>query len=339
MFLFPKKLSIVVVVIFIIVFFGVFRFVAYTKVSSNTKPETFVLAQGDDALMVAKNLYAQGLIGHPSYFLYYFWEQKLRGTLIAGTYLIVPKTTVPEISHMFVQGDVMTNDVKITFPEGWTSIQMAERLTANGLDGGTFLEMIASPSEEIKKRFDFVSALPRKQSLEGYIFPDTYIFTRDIATEDYIVKMLANFDRKFTNEMRAETLRQERTIHEVVTLASIIEQEVRSEQDRKIVSGIFQNRLKVGQALQSDATVRFALGETKVQHSLEDIKIASPYNTYENPGLPPGPITNPGSVSLNAALFPTDTSYNFFLNNPETGQTVFAETFEQHKLNKAANGL
>ena len=127
--------------------------------------------------------------------------------------------------------------------------------------------------------------------------------------------------------------------YEALTLSSIVEMEVRTDADRKIVADIFRRRIDAGMPLQSDATVRYALGVTKVKHSLTDIAVDSPYNTYVNKGLPPGPISNPGLSSLQAVLTPTPNQYLYFLNNPNTGETVFAKTFEEHIANKAKNGL
>ena len=122
-------------------------------------------------------------------------------------------------------------------------------------------------------------------------------------------------------------------------MASIIEREVRSDEDRKVVSGIFWNRIKAGQALQSCATLSFILGVSKKQYSIADTQIKSPYNTYLNTGLPPGPISNPGLSTIEAAINPQDSQFNYFLSDPETGLTIFSKSFEEHNANKAKYGL
>ncbi len=127
--------------------------------------------------------------------------------------------------------------------------------------------------------------------------------------------------------------------YDALVLASIVEGEVRTDADRRMVADLFLRRIASGMPLQSDATVRYALGETKVKHSLADLAVDSPYNSYTNKGLPPGPVSNPGLSSIRAAFDPLPNPYVYFLNNPETGQTVFAETFEEHVANKAKNGL
>ncbi|QQS21433.1 MAG: endolytic transglycosylase MltG [Candidatus Moraniibacteriota bacterium] len=147
--------------------------------------------------------------------------------------------------------------------------------------------------------------------------------------------------------MRKEADQQGKTVFETVTFASILEREIGNanqsaeaiERDRRMVSDLFWRRLRDNHALESDATLEYARGESKVQHSIEETRFDSPYNTYRYRGLPPGPISNPGLASLRATLFPLSNPYYFFLNNPKTGETFFAVTFEEHKHNKVKNGL
>ena len=122
-------------------------------------------------------------------------------------------------------------------------------------------------------------------------------------------------------------------------MASILEMEVKSQSDREIASGIFWNRVTVGQPLQSCATLAYVLGVNKKQYTYQDTQTVSPYNTYLNRGLPPGPIGNPGIATLRAAIFPKDSNFNYFLSDPETGQTIFSRTFAEHTQNKAKYGL
>ena len=146
--------------------------------------------------------------------------------------------------------------------------------------------------------------------------------------------MLNNFDQKLDEKMRKDIQAQGKTIFEVLIMASLIEKEVRSVEDMKIVSGIFWDRIKYGQALESCASLAYILGENKTVYSQEDTQINSPYNTYRNKGLPPGPIANPGLNAIQAAIYPQYTEYNYFLTDPETGQTIWSKTFEEHKQNK-----
>lgn len=192
---------------------------------------------------------------------------------------------------------------------------------------------------EIKADYDFLSEKPASVDLEGFLFPDTYIFFKDATAVDIINRMLFNFDEKFTSDIRVEIEKKGKTIYEIVTMASILEKEVKTPEDMKIVSGIFWDRLEVGQPLQSCATIAYVLGEEKKQYSYEDTRAPSPYNTYTNKGLPRGPINNPGMRAITAAIYPTNTEYNYFLTDPKTGKTVFSKTIEEHEANKAKYGL
>lgn len=139
--------------------------------------------------------------------------------------------------------------------------------------------------------------------------------------------------------MRVEIEKREKTIYEIVTMASILEKEVKTPEDMKIVSGIFWKRIDQGRPLQSCATIAYVLGREKKQYSYEDTRTPSPYNTYINKGLPPGPINNPGMNSILAAVYPKETDYNYFLTDPETGKTIFSKTLEEHEENKVKYGL
>jgi UPF0755 protein len=185
--------------------------------------------------------------------------------------------------------------------------------------------------------------IPDGQSLEGYLFPDTYIFPEHATAELIVNELLENYGKR-TEKLREgyeKTMERKRLFdwHGLMTLASIVENEVRTKEDRRMVADLFIRRLEIGQSLQSDATLRYILGETKVKYSLEETRVVSPYNTYQNPGLPPGPIGNPGLESIEAVLSPLPNEYFYFLNNATTGETVFSKTFEEHVQNKSRNGL
>jgi len=208
--------------------------------------------------------------------------------------------------------------VRVTFPEGWTAHQMAALLESRGITSAK----------------DYL-VLVDKEKREGFLFPDTYRIYKNSSAEDIIKKMLDNFDAKLAPDLRLAINSQGKTIFDVITMASIIQNEVKNLDDMKVVSGIFWNRIKIGQALGSDATLTYVLGVKKDRHSLEETNLDSPYNTYKYKGLPPGPISNPGINSIVAAIYPTDTDYNYFLTDSNSGQTIFSKTFDEHIKNKA----
>ena len=260
---------------------------------------------------------------------------------MAGEYTVSGSQPIAEIAHMLTRGNVKEapQDKRITFPEGWTAKMMADRLTAAGLPGEEFLQIAKKPSAELVGEFSFLASLPPGASLEGFLFPDTYLFAPDATGEVIVRTLLENFDKKVDQELRTAAKSSGHTFFEVITLASIVEEEGRSENDRQMISDIFWKRIAIGQPLQSDATVNYILGTFKDQPTLKDLGTNSPYNTYMNAGLPPGPISNPGLVSIRAAIYPKDNPYFYFLNNPETRETIFSRTFEEHKQNRILNGL
>lgn len=189
-------------------------------------------------------------------------------------------------------------------------------------------------------KFSLLADKPKNTDLEGFLYPDTYrVFASSTATE-IIDKMIANLDRKLTDKMRADIKAQGKTINEILTMASIIEKEApisyakNNNKDAKIISGIFWRRIKVGQALQSCATLAYILGVDKEQYSEADTWVESPYNTYRNPGLPPGPIANPGILAIEAAIYPTPSNYNYFLTPSGSKEIIYATTYEEHLRNK-----
>ena len=187
--------------------------------------------------------------------------------------------------------------------------------------------------------FDFLLSKPENLSLEGYLFPDTYRVFASSSPEEIVDRLLRNFDLKLSKEMRAEIKRQGKTIHEIITMASIIEKEApiflqNNSEDAKIISGIFWNRLRIGMALQADSTLSYIFEDKKPAHSGEELKIDSPYNSYLYRGLPPGPISNPGLIAIEAAIYPTKTDYFYFLTPLDGSRVYYAKSYQEHLNNK-----
>lgn len=301
--------------------------------------QRFEVKQGEDVFNLSKRLEASGLIASRYAFLWHLAREGKTHRLVAGTYGLSGDLSITEIAFLVTEGKVIPRDTRVTFPEGWNAKKMAERLTANGLPGTAFLALAEKPKPEWRKRFDFLMDTPVNASLEGFLFPDTYFFYPQASAEDIIEKMLANFGKKIDPAFRAAAKEKKQTLYGIVTLASIVENEVKSETDRKMVADLFLRRISVGQALQSCATLQYILGVDRTQYSYEETRTESPYNTYIHPGLPPGPIGNPGIISLKAALFPESNPYFYFLSDPSTGKTIFSVTYEEHLQNKNLYGL
>lgn len=238
--------------------------------------------------------------------------------------------------------------------EGWTSRDMAQYFEGQGIwQSEEFLEVAGFPQinydqekdlprpQDFSDDFSFLADKPTNRGLEGYLYPDTYRIYATSSPVELIVKMLQNFDQQLTPEMRADVRKQGKTIYEIVTMASILEKEVpmdyinNDNKDARIIAGIFWGRLKVGQALQSCASLAYILGVNKAQYSLADTQIESPYNTYKYRDLPPGPISNPGILAIEAAIYPLSTNYNYFLTPAGSRDIIYATTYAEHLRNKA----
>lgn len=304
-----------------------------------TEEQRFEVKQGENFFELSLRLKTAGIVSSRFAFVWQLVREGKTKKLVAGTYALSGRLSPREIAMMVTEGIVISRDIRITFPEGWDTRQMAARLTANNLPGAEFLALTEKPKPEWKERFAFLRDIPQGVPLEGFLFPDTYFFDRETSAESIIEKMLVNFDMKVDATLRARAKDRHQSFFAALTLASIVENEVRSETDRRMVSDLFLRRLAIGQALESDATVKYILGIDKIQHTFEETRVVSPYNTYVNTGLPPGPIGNPGLVSIRAAILPQSNPYFYFLSDPKTGETVFATTYEEHLTNKRLHGL
>ncbi len=284
---------------------------------------------------IGQELHKAGLIRHEYYFYYAVWRMESEGNLRAGDYLFSPGISTIDIASEII-GKGIFSDVSVTFPEGFTLRDIEKRLALNGFS----LNLREFKIADFSADYSILEDAPRDATLEGFLFPDTYFFSNNLSEKEIINKFLSNFNRQW-EDIIASGAQSNRPIYETVIMASLIEQEVRSLEDRKLVSGILWKRLQLGIALQVDATILYVkelhdgMKESDGRDiTLEDLRIDSPYNTYRFVGLPPGPIANPGIDSLAAALLPVESEYLFYLSKPD-GTTVFSRTLEEHNIARA----
>lgn len=299
----------------------------------------FVIGRGEGATQVAQRLEDERLIESKLSFLYYVTRSRLQDKLQSGTYRLSGTLTIPEMVQRFTEGRVIPPGVKVTFPEGFTAQMMAERLEKNNLPADEFLQIVTNPYPKWREKYSFLQSVPSGKSLEGFLFPDTYIFPKEATGELIVDELLQTFEKKALPLFEQYQRRTSLGFYDSLILASIIEEEGKNGEERRMISDVFLKRLAIGQPLQSDATVNYALGTSKMQPTFKDIESDSPYNTYKNAGLPPTPIANFGTESLRAALDPLSNEYFYFLNNLKTGETVFSKTFEEHVDNRNKHGL
>ncbi|MBS1252703.1 MAG: Endolytic murein transglycosylase [Anaerolineales bacterium] len=309
---------------------------AQAPMSDDPTPVTFTILPGETATQIAQLLEAEGLIRDANLFKALLRVHGVDTRLEAGDYQLRRNMSMIEIMETLQTGRPPT--VFLTIPEGWRAGQIADWLASKELaDADRFLELVQAGAG-----FEPESRPEGATSLEGYLFPDTYEFDSGATAADVIDRLLATFDARFTHEMRQQAEAHGLSIHEAVTLASIIEREAQIADERELISGVFHNRLEAGMHLNADPTVQYAFGYQaspgewwKRPLYLEDLEVESPYNTYVHIGLPPGPICNPGLAALQAAVDPADTEYYYFVANDIAGDGshVFARTLEEHSAN------
>ncbi len=303
--------------------------------------EDYVLVEipsGAGSEVIADILEREGLIQNSVAFRYYVRSNNLGHTFMAGTYQLNPAMDVEEIVNKLQSGDVYAETTWFTVPEGYTLKQMADRLEEEGLiDSTKFLELADDPTDNILDTFTELRRIEEPEIeylLEGYLYPDTYEIYTTADEEEIIKLMLGRMNRIIDEESKNRADQLGLTIHEVLTIASLIEREAAVAHERDRISGVIHNRLEIGQMLQIDATIQYILGETKEFLTYADLEIPSPYNTYQYHGLPPGPIAAPGQPSIEAALYPEDTEYFYYnYKYDDTGEHYFSETYEEHLEN------
>ncbi len=297
----------------------------------NVKEIEITIPKGASTSSIAKILKDNNLVKNEMFFSAFAKYEKMDGKFKAGKYVLNNGMTQEEIMEKLVAGGISKDSVTFTIPEGFELKQIAERLSEMGLvDKDSFLELTSKVSN-FSSEFEFLEEVPGELSLEGYLYPDTYEVYVDANEKDIIRKMLSRFDSLYTDDIKAKAKELNLNLNQVITLASIIEREGRADSEREIISAVFHNRLKSKMMLQSCATVQYILGERKPVLSNKDTLIESPYNTYINQGLPPGPIASPGIKSIEAAVNPANVDYKYFVyNENEAGTHTFSVTYEEH---------
>ena len=337
-------IAFVIAIITILAAFG-YNQIYFPIIPGSSETKYFLVEDGQSMSDIAYNLEEENLIKSDLFFkIYVLLIKDVSRELKAGEYELSYGMTIVEIADKLAKGDVVERG--ITILEGWNLRDIAqvfedkeifnpdEFFVLVGYPGSDYSEIAGLPlPKDFSDQFDFLEEKPRDISLEGYFFPDTYEISKGESLEGSIIKILDNFDQKLTPEIREEIKDQGKTIFEIITMASILEKEVPTEKDKKIVAGILWKRIDTGMRLQIDATVNYATTKSDRAVAIKDTKIDSPYNTYQNYGLPLGPISNPGIESILAAMRPTKTSYWYYL-SAKNGTTIFSRTFEEHKYNK-----
>lgn len=299
--------------------------------------KTVVVQDGASAKQISRQLYEAGLISSTFWFEVWLWltgnETKIQG----GFYSFPANINIINLTRLLT-GNLVSQEVTVRLQEGWTIKEMAAELAKHQLfTVDDFISTATSPTQTqvIAGRIEgeILESWPGG-SLEGYLFPDTYRFYRQSTPQEIIIKMINNLDTKLPVSWREVIKDRGYSIHQLLTLASIVEKEVPGAADRKMVADIFWKRLRANVGLQADSTINYFTGRNVPSVSSDDLAIDSPYNTYKYRGLPPGPIANPSLSAIEAVVFPQHNDYWYFLTTPQ-GQVIYSKTFEEHKQAKA----
>jgi peptidoglycan lytic transglycosylase G len=312
--------------------------------SDDATPVVFSILPGELPADVATRLQNQGLIKDSDLFMRLAKYTQADIKIQAGEYVLRRTMKPPEILEAIQHGRAKT--IIVTVRPGWRAEEIADYLSTLGLQSFSkdeFLQLVKAGNVD----YAFLKDRPKgaSPSVEGFLFPETYNVPYDVPTATLITLMLDTFNSRVTEATRQKAAAQKLTLYEVVTLASIVEREAVAADERPIIASVFLNRIKKKMLLQADSTAQYAIGYQtatklwwKSPVTIDELSnVNSPYNTYRNPGLPPGPISNPSLSSINAAADPAQTDYLFYFSKGD-GTHAFARTYEEHQQNQARYG-
>ena len=301
-------------------------------------PITFVIEQGETAATIGNRLEQQGLVSDAELFRRYVQHHGLDAGIEAGEFNLRQTMTIPEIAQALQKGQ--RPEQIVTIQEGLRLEQVAAAVASQtSIPEDEFLRLTTT-GWTAYNTFDFLSTVPSTATLEGFLFPETYrLPDADAATaEDLLDRMLSTFDARVTMDMQAAAAERGLSLYDLVTLASIVEREAMLDDERSTIASVYQNRIEAGWFLDACPTVQYALGSPDnwwPPFTLDATDANSPYNTYRNLGLPPGPICSPGLASIEATVYPDETDYFFFLADctKNDGSHLFSVTQEEHNRN------
>lgn len=294
--------------------------------SDLAEPVPYEVKTGATGRSVAADLEEKELIVNALAFrlLLTYYEKKQHASLRAGHFMVDPKKDIKGVLDDLLHGDTLTR--KATIPEGYVKRQVAEALETQDI-------VTAQEFGQALKEADLNWKFP--SDLEGYLFPSTYNFPYDCTGPEAVKQMTDQFRQVVEPMMEKYKDTAPLGLKETVILASLVEREAQVPSERPLIAGVYINRIKKGMKLECDATVQFALGKQKAVLLYSDLEIASPYNTYRYPGLPPGPICSPGAASLEAAFNPKKSDYLFYVRDDikNDGSHRFGRDFREHEAN------
>lgn len=335
---------VLLVVIAIVSFsFYVYRHITTSLMPYNAKDEEIVFVEipiGSSNKAIGKILEENKIIKDGIVFNFYTKFNNLSG-FQAGRYQFSPSMSLDQIGEILKTGGLAADqaDARVTIPEGYDVTQIAETVAAaTSFSQEEFIQLMenkdyfATLEKQYPALLTDVAQVPNvRYALEGYLFPATYDYFEGMTLEDFVTQMVAKTGEVLTNYY-AKIEESNWNVHEVLTLASLVEKEGVTEEDRRMIAQVFFNRLATDMPLQSDISILYALGVHKELVTYEDTAVDSPYNLYVNKGFGPGPFNSPGEMAIQAVLAPAANEYYYFVADLATGQVYFSKTLEEHNL-------
>ncbi len=307
---------------FIILGLSFFSYYTYSLTQpvdlENSTTYTFVINNGESISKVAQRLQDKGLIKNKQMLVFAVKYKNIDRQIQAGSFELSPSMNIWQIIESLTQG---TDDIWVKILEGWRKEQIAQYLDSLGLP------------EFNKQEFEFLT-----QDLEGKLYPDSYLVSRNLSTQEIVELMVKTFEIKVLQGLEQDINKSDMQLDDIIILASIVEREARGYKQMQNVAGILMNRLDIGMALEVDASLQYIKGYDETDNTWwptplsADKELQSPFNTYSNPNLPPHPICNPGLDAIKAVLNPIETNYLFYLHDPQ-GEIHYATDYNQHLIN------
>ncbi|OLC56911.1 MAG: hypothetical protein AUH85_04575 [Chloroflexi bacterium 13_1_40CM_4_68_4] len=295
---------------------------------------TFVVEPGDTVAVVARRLADSHVISRPIILLLAVYEAGSEESIQAGTYRVSAAMKPLELADIFKRA--FGEQLVLRIIEGWRLTEIATEVEKRfpTIKAADFLKAAVTGPYD----YDFLKDVQAGTPLEGFLFPDTYFFSTDVTSDGIVRTLLDSFQRRVGATVMAAAQRRKVKPSDIVIIASIVEREARDRKESPTIASVYWNRVKIGMALQADPTVQYAVGAWR-ELTLEDLKVQSPYNTYQNPGLPPTPIAMAGEAAIAGAADPAQTDYLYFVaKNDGTGDHAFARTNAEQEANRVKYG-
>ncbi len=331
-----RKSSMGFILVLVVLCFGFLTWWSWaTKPYSSTgNPEKITIAPGTTAAKLAEELQERQLIRSALVFRYFARAEQSDFKLYVGDYQLAPTMSPSEMIKRLNVSSISLETNRVTIPEGYSTEQIIDLLVQKGMGSKEEYTKVVTEDEF---PYPYLKDAPKGiHRLEGYLFPNTYDIALKTTPHAVIDLLLKQFGKEITPEVEKQLEIIKLSVSEWVTLASLIEKEAVTEEDRPLIASVIMNRLKIKMPLQIDATIQFLLGTPKPTLYYKDLEIPSPYNTYLNVGIPPGPIASPGHASLQALLYPAKTDFLYYVAKKD-GSHVFSKTYAEHLNNIKLN--